>query len=154
MRRTSPDGAPASGSATLLAGTSAGEEEHASEMSETSYERVIGGEHAVAEPDAFTRLDYARRAQPERESGMETLGALLCAFGIVFGILAFIHPFMPSGTIAFPSLKYGMVGVILSIVGAAMIGKRDEMGRYALTISTLGFLLGTTICVLLTKSAY
>lgn len=123
-------------------------------MSEAGYTRVIGGDHAVAEPDAYTRLDHQRRLVEGRDAGNEAGGAIISAFGIVFGILAFIHPFMPEHTIAFPSMKYGTVGIALALVGLAIGGPRDQMGRYAVGIATGGWFLGSVIGVLLSKSIY
>ncbi len=123
-------------------------------MSEAGYEKVIGGDHVMAERDTYTRGAYAQRLQPARESGAESLGSILCAFGIALGVLALIHPLMPEGTIEFPSMKYGLAGMACSVVGLAMGGDRDQMGRWSLGISTLGWLVGTVLAVLLTKSAY
>lgn len=123
-------------------------------MSEVGYQKVIGGDHVVAEQDTYTRADHARRSVPAHESGSESLGSILCAFGIALGVLALIHPFMPEATIEFPSMKYGLAAMACAVVGIGMGGDRDQMGKWSLGIATLGWLLGTVLAVLLEKSAY
>lgn len=123
-------------------------------MSEAGYDKVIGGDTVIAELDTYTQGDYARRMQPAREGGMEALGAIFSAFGIAAGVLCLLNAIAPEGTISFAPMKYGVAGIGAAMIGLAMGGSRDQMGRWALSIATGGWLIGSVLAIIFDKTAY
>ena len=91
----------------------------------------------VAEP--MTQLDYAQRSLEERDTGVQTVAAMLSGLACGMGVLS----------LYFAPMILGCVAIGAAIFGLTLAGDRDRFGKIALIIAVMGWLIGSTIAVLL-----
>jgi hypothetical protein len=89
----------------------------------------------VAEP--LSETAYANRVLPTREAPFEVGATLLAAGAICLGLAALI----------FTPFKPGFAAIGLGILACCFAGERDRLPRIALTIATLGWLVGGILAV-------
>lgn len=81
---------------------------------------------------------YANRVLPSRESPAEVGAMILSAAGIVLGLSALVFvPFKP-----------GFAAIGISTIALAVSGERNRVAKIAMTVSTLGWLVGGLLAVL------
>ena len=73
----------------------------------------------------MTQLDYAERRLEERDTGTQSASALLSGLACGMGVLA----------LWFAPMVLGFVGIACGILGVALAGERDRIGKIGLTIA-------------------
>lgn len=90
----------------------------------------------------MTQLDYAERALEERDTGTQSASALLSGLACGLGVLS----------LWFAPMILGFAAIGFAILGLSMSGTRDRSGKIGLIIATLGWLIGSTLAILLGHS--
>ncbi len=90
----------------------------------------------------MTQLDYAELTLEERDSGTETAASLLSGLACGLGVLS----------LWFAPMILGFVAIGFGLLGLSMAGDRDRFGKIGLILAVGGWLIGSTICVLMGRS--
>lgn len=90
----------------------------------------------------LTQLDYAERKLEDRDTGTQSASALLSGLACGLGVLS----------LWFAPMVLGFIGIGCGILGLALSGNRDRIGKIGLTIAVLGWLIGSTLGILLGRS--
>jgi hypothetical protein len=93
-------------------------------------------------PQPMTQLDYAEKVLEDRDTGTQSAAALLSGLGAGLGVLS----------LWFAPMVLGFIAIGCAILGLALMGDRDRFGRIAMTIAVTGWLVGSIIAVLLSRS--
>jgi hypothetical protein len=94
----------------------------------------------VANP--MTQLDYAERALEERDSGTQSASAILSGLACGLGVFA----------LWFAPMILGFAAIGCAILGISIAGTRDRIGKIGLVVATVGWLIGSTLAILLGRS--
>ncbi len=89
----------------------------------------------VAAP--MTQLDYVDRMLEQRETGLDSAAALLSGLACGLGVVA----------LWFAPMVIGFFAIGFAIIGLAISGDRNRIGKIALVIAAVGWLLGSMIAV-------
>ena len=89
----------------------------------------------VAAP--MTQLDYVDRMLEPRESGLDSAAALLSGLACGLGVVA----------LWFAPMVIGFFAIGFAIIGLAISGDRNRIGKIALIIATVGWLVGSILAV-------
>ena len=85
----------------------------------------------------MTQMDYVDRMLEPRDSGLQTASALLSGLACGLGVLA----------LWFAPMVLGFIGIGVAIIGLAISGNQNRIGKIALIIAALGWLIGSIIAV-------
>lgn len=89
----------------------------------------------VAAP--MTQLDYVDRMLEPRDTGLQSASALLSGLACGMGVLA----------LWFAPMILGFIGIGFAIIGLAISGSQNRIGKIALIIAAVGWLVGSIIAV-------
>lgn len=93
-------------------------------------------------PQPMTQLDYAERRLEERDSGTQTAASLLSALASGLGVLS----------IWFAPMVIGFFAIGFAILGLAISGERDRIGKIGLILAVGGWLIGSILAVILGRN--
>lgn len=96
----------------------------------------VTNKERIAEP--MTQLDYVERTLEGRESGSESVAALLAGLGCGLGVLA----------LWFAPMVIGFVAIGCAILALCLAGDRNRFARIALTIAAFGWLIGSILAII------
>ena len=90
----------------------------------------------------MTQVDYAERVLEDRDTGTQSASALLSGLACGLGVVS----------LWFAPMIIGFVAIGCAILGLSIAGTRDRIGKIGLIMAVVGWLIGSTLAILLGRS--